>query len=66
MSKQSIATRKYEASKGIIAKSYKLPRSLAEAFKEACERAGVSQSGQIQKMMRDFIAEHPKPEDSKY
>lgn len=64
MSRQSIATRKYEESKGIIAKSYKLPRSVADEFKDACERAGVSMSGQLQKMMQDFIALHPAPEDA--
>lgn len=38
-----------------IAKSFKMRRELAEDFKNACEKKGVSQSGQIVKMMKDFI-----------
>lgn len=41
---------------GYIAKSFKMRKSLADEFKLACERAGVSQSGQIVKMMEEFIA----------
>lgn len=40
---------------GYIAKSFKMRQSLADEFKEACEKAGVSQSGQIVKMMQEFI-----------
>lgn len=63
MSRQSIATRKYEAAKGIISKSFTLPRSLVDEYKQACERAGVSMTGQLKKMMTDFIAQHPAPEE---
>lgn len=42
---------------GLISKSYKLKRELTEEFAMACETAGVSQAGQISKMMRDFIHE---------
>lgn len=42
---------------GLISKSYKLKRELTEEFAMACENAGVSQAGQISKMMRDFIYE---------
>lgn len=38
-----------------IAKSFKMRRELADEFKVACDKAGVSQSGQIVKMMQDFI-----------
>lgn len=40
---------------GYIAKSFKMRQALADEFKEACEKAGVSQSGQIVKMMQEFI-----------
>ena len=40
---------------GLISKSYKLKKELTEEFAEACESAGVSQAGQISKMMRAFI-----------
>lgn len=40
---------------GLISKSYKLKRELTEEFAIACDVAGVSQAGQISKMMREFI-----------
>lgn len=43
-----------------IAKSFKMRRELADEFKAACDKAGVSQSGQIVQMMKDFIAEQAK------
>lgn len=42
---------------GLISKSYKLRRELTEEFASACDAAGVSQAGQISKMMREFIEE---------
>lgn len=42
---------------GLISKSYKLRRELTEEFATACDVAGVSQAGQISKMMRQFIDE---------
>jgi len=54
-SKQTIATKKYAQKVGLIAKSYKIKKSLADEFAKACERAGVSQAAQISKMMEDFI-----------
>ncbi len=42
---------------GLISKSYKLKRELTEEFAEACDSAGVSQAGQISKMMKAFITE---------
>lgn len=40
---------------GYISKSYQMKKELADRFKEACNKAGVSQSGQIIKMMTSFI-----------
>lgn len=54
-SKQSIATRKYEEKAGWMSKSYKLKREVVEQFAQACQKAGVSQAGQLSKMMSDFI-----------
>ena len=42
---------------GLISKSYKLKRELTEQFAAACNTAGVSQAGQISKMMQQFIEE---------
>ncbi len=48
---------KWDAKAGVSTKSYKLNTKTAEAFKEACAKAGVSQAGQLTKMMNDFIEE---------
>lgn len=52
---QTAATERYRAKQGIISKNFKIKRELSEAYAEACERAGVSQTGQIVKMMEEFI-----------
>ncbi len=57
---QTRATKRYQEKNGLISKSYKLKRELTNQFKEACERAGVSQAEQIAKMMKQFIDEHPE------
>lgn len=46
---------RWNAKVGLISKSYKLKKDVVEQFAEACERAGVSQAGQLTKMMLDFI-----------
>ena len=53
--KQTIASEKYQKKAGYISKSFKLKKNVVDAFKKACDRAGVSQAGQITKMMNDFI-----------
>ena len=54
---QTKATDKWNKKVGIISKSFKLKKELTDEFKEACEKAGVSQAAQISKMMREFIDE---------
>lgn len=51
---------KWNAKAGWISKSYKLKRELVEAFADACEKAGVSQAGQLSMMMREFIEKNNK------
>lgn len=53
--KQTKATKKYQEKVGLIAKSYKIRKDLAEEFKQACERYGVSQAAQITELMQMFI-----------
>ena len=53
--KQTIATDKYQKKIGLIAKSYKIKKELADQFAEACAKAGVSQASQISALMRGFI-----------
>ena len=40
---------------GWVSKSYHLKKNVVTEFAEACEIAGVSQAGQLTKMMKDFI-----------
>ncbi len=54
-SKQTLRNERYQKKAGWISKSYKLKKELVEQFAEICEREGVSQAGQISKMMREFI-----------
>ena len=43
-----------------MSKSYKMKRETVEAFAATCEKAGVSQAGQLMKMMNEFIEEVSK------
>jgi len=51
---------KWNAKAGLVSKSYKLKQEIIEQFAEACEKAGVSQAGQITQMMKSFIEEQNK------
>ena len=52
---QTVATRKYEKKTGWMSKSYKMKKEVVDDFATACELAGVSQAGQLMKMMQEFI-----------
>ena len=52
---QTIATEKYQKKAGYMTKGFKIKREIAEQFDVACDKAGVSQAGQITKMMQEFI-----------
>lgn len=54
-SKQSVATRKYEAKAGWISKTYKMKKEVVEAFKEACDKNGDSQAGKLMEFMREYV-----------
>ncbi|WP_448774525.1 chemotaxis protein [Blautia sp.] len=51
---QTVASKKYQDKVGWISKSYKLKKEVVELYADACEKAGVSQSGQLMKMMKEF------------
>lgn len=51
---QTIASKKYQDKAGWISKSYKLKKEVVELYAEACEKAGVSQAGQLMKLMKEF------------
>lgn len=56
-SPQTIASEKYQKKAGYMTKGFKLKREIVEEFEKACEKAGVSQAGQIASMMKSFIEE---------
>lgn len=43
---------------GYIAKSFKMYKTIADQFAEACKRAGESQSSVITRLMKQYIEEH--------
>ena len=54
------ATAKYQKKRGLISKSYKLPRSIVEEFAEACEERELSQASVLTKYMMYYIKRyHP-------
>lgn len=54
---QTLATAKYNKKNGIIQKSYRMKQELADAFKEACEKSGVSQAAKLAELMQGFVDE---------
>lgn len=46
---------RWNVKEGYISKAYKLKKDVVEEFAEACQKAGVSQAGQLTKMMQEFI-----------
>lgn len=55
---QTIATAKYQQKIGLISKSYKIKKELAEAFKEKCNQLGVGQAATITMLMTKWIEEN--------
>lgn len=42
---------------GLVSRSYKLQKEIADNFKTTCEKVGISQKQQLETMMMDFIRE---------
>lgn len=53
-SPQTIASEKYQKKAGYMTKGFKIKREVAEAFEQACEKAGVSQAAKITELMLSF------------
>ena len=54
------ATARYQKKKGLISRSYKLDKIIADDFAEACENAETSQAKELTKFMIRFIKKnHP-------
>lgn len=54
-SKQTLRNQRYQDKAGWVSKSYKLKKEIVDGFAEACEKSGVSQAGQLTKMMKEYI-----------
>ena len=52
---QTVASDKYQKKIGLIAKSFKIRRSLADDFKKACEERGEGQAAVISRLMQNYI-----------
>lgn len=46
---------RWDAKKGIAAKTYKIDKQVAENFKQACKQVGVGMGPQLTAMMQEFI-----------
>ena len=51
MASEKRAQDRWNEKNGYISKSFRMYRSLAEEFKQACDSAGVSQAEAIQRLM---------------
>lgn len=56
--KKSRPQDKWDAKAGMISKTYKVNKKVAEEFREACEKADVAMGTQLTKMMKDFIEQN--------
>jgi len=54
-SAQTKASDKYQKKVGLISKSYKLKKDLADEFAIACQKTGKSQAAVISEFMKDYI-----------
>lgn len=54
---------KWDEKAGLIAKTYKVNKEIAEAFAEACKKRKISMGGQLTKLMKQFINETEKTLD---
>jgi len=52
------ATARYQKKKGLISKSYKLPRTVVEEFAETCEEMEQSQAKVLTKYMIYYTKRH--------
>ena len=52
---QTEASKRYREKMGLISKSYRMKKTLADEFAQACQQNGVSQASQ--KMMQAYIDE---------
>ena len=49
---------RWNAKNGLVSKTYKLTKSIADEFADTCEKLGVSKKSQLEKMMKEFIEQN--------
>ena len=49
---------KWDAKAGLVSKTYKVNKDVAENFQEICKKQGLAMGKQLTRMMQDFIASH--------
>lgn len=57
-SAQTRASKKYQEKVGLISKSYKIKKELADQFAEKCDQNGIAASRQLSIMMQEYIDTH--------
>lgn len=46
---------KWDMKAGVISKTYKVSKKVAEEFQVACKKSGIAMGTQLTKMMQEFI-----------
>lgn len=55
--KKSRPQDKWDKKAGLVPKTYKVNREVAEEFQAACKKSGVAMGTQLTKMMKKFVDE---------
>lgn len=48
---------KWDEKAGLVPKTYKVNKEVAEEFRQACKEAGIAMGTQLTKLMKQFIEE---------
>lgn len=48
---------KWDEKAGLVPKTYKINKKVAEEFKEVCKESGVAMGTQLTKLMKQFVEE---------
>lgn len=51
---------RWDEKAGVIPKTFKVDKKVAEEFQNACKKSGVAMGTQLTKMMKEFIEEVEK------
>ncbi|MBS5544240.1 MAG: hypothetical protein KHX51_14225 [Ruminococcus sp.] len=46
---------KWDEKAGLVPKTYKVNKEVAEEFRQACKEAGVAMGTQLTKLMKEFV-----------